>query len=111
LAEEKITENSSAAFDIAVRLAGVQVREDAGVKLVDEDVVRDICTIRICRPERFGFRIVTLPLVGVMQEAVSATDAIVKCGDHEMPMHDCLEAIKYKSKPPSGFRTAAVETK
>jgi hypothetical protein len=28
-----------------------------------------------------------------MQEAVSATDATVKCGDHEMPTLDFLEAI------------------
>jgi hypothetical protein len=38
-----------------------------------------------------------------MQEAVSATDATAKCGDHGMPTLDFLEAIKDNPSPPNRF--------
>jgi hypothetical protein len=38
-----------------------------------------------------------------MQEAVTATDGTVKCDDHEMPMLDFLEAIKYNPSHQIGF--------
>jgi hypothetical protein len=50
------TENSPAAFDIAAKLARVQAREDAGMELVDEDVVRDIYTFQVYHPRHLGFR-------------------------------------------------------